>query len=380
MQLLANRRVRIETDIVTRIRRVLSGAAVFMAQVNQEVSPHDIIGTSEVTSGYRNINLASELNVSVGSVKEYLQKSVGQTIYKGELIAIKPAGLLSEQMVVVSPSDSVIDFLDEKTGNLRLNFQHKKESVPAAVFGVVEKVDTETGVVIIRTQVTKIHGVSGGGKLRDGVLRSVGERADLLTGETINPSFADSIIVGGGLIYKDGIHKSVASNVSGIITGGINLKDYLSFSGGKMKPEQMATDIGVSVMICEGFGSIPIGIDIYNKLEQNFGRYAILDGSRSELILPTYNLNAMMKIRATHLPDEVGGNVVGAGNELEAIDLQVGQAVRVIGSNYIGDQGKVLAIDQTLTTLPSGIRTYMLTVETRSRKIRVPYTNVEIID
>lgn len=380
MQLLANRRVRIETDIITRIRRVLSGTAAFMVSVNQEVSPHDIIGTSEVTSGYRNINLASELNVSVDIVKEYLQKQVGQTVYKGELIALKPAGLISEQMVVVSPSDSVIDYLDEKTGNLRLNFQHKKESIPAAVFGVVEKVDTATGVVTIRTQVTKIHGVVGGGKLRDGILRSVGERADLLTGETVNPSFADSIIVGGGLIYKDGIHKAVASNVNGIITGGINLKDYLSFSGGKIKPEQMATDIGVSVMVCEGFGSIPIGIDIYNKLEQNFGRYAILDGNRSELILPTYSLNAMIKIRATHLPSEVGSNVAGSGSECEATNLQVGQSVRVIGSNYIGDQGKVVFIDQTLTTLDSGIRTYILTVETRSRKIRVPYTNVEIID
>ncbi len=380
MPLLANRRIRIETDVVTRIKRVLSGKSTINISVNQEVSPHDILGISEITSGYRNINLSADLNTSPGDVKNFLQKHVGQTVYKGELIALKPAGLLSDQMVVISPSDSVIDSFDEKTGNLRLNFQQKKESIPAAVFGVVEKIDITTGTILIRAQVTKIHGILGSGKLRDGVLRSVGNRSDLLTGDTINPSFSDSIIVGGGLIYKEGIHKAIASNVSGIITGGINTKDYLSLSGGKLKTEQMATDVGVSVVVCEGFGSIPIGIDIYNILEQNFGRYAILDGNKSELILPTYSVNAMLKIRATRLPDEVGGGVVGADSEVEAMGLEVGQSVRVIGSSYLGDQGKVAVIDQGLTTLLSGIRTYVITVETRSRKIRVPYTNLEILN
>lgn len=379
MSLFANRRVRIEKDVVTRIKRILSGKATIQVQIGQEVSPHDILGISEVTSGYRNLNLATDLGVAPDQAKNYLQKKVGQTVYKGELIALKPAGILSEQMVVVSPSDSVIDYFDEKSGALRLNFQHKKENIPAAVFGIIESIDPATGTVLIRTEVTKVHGVLGSGKLRDGILRSVGTRSDLLTGDTINPSFSDSIIVGGGLIYKTGIYKAIASNVSGIITGGINTKDYLSLSGGKLKNMQMATDIGVSVMICEGFGSIPIGIDVYNILEQNFGRYAILDGNKSELILPTYSQDALKKVRATHLPDENSG-AIGTNDEVEMINLEVGQKIRVIGLSYLGDQGEVLTIDKTITVLPSGIRTYMVNIETRSRKIRVPYTNIEIIN
>ena len=120
MPLLANRRIRIETDVITRIKRVLSGRSTINVNINQEVSPHDILGISEVTSGYRNINLPTDLETSPGDVKKFLQKQVGQTVYKGELIALKPAGLLSDQMVVISPSDSVIDSFDEKTGQLLL--------------------------------------------------------------------------------------------------------------------------------------------------------------------------------------------------------------------------------------------------------------------
>jgi len=57
----------------------------------------------------------------------------------------------------------------------------------------------------------------------------------------------------------------------------------------------------------------------------------------------------------------------------------VGMRVRVVGNSYLGEQGKVLAIDQAETLLPSGIKAFLLTLETATRKIKVPVANCEVI-
>ena len=46
----------------------------------------------------------------------------------------------------------------------------------------------------------------------------------------------------------------------------------------------------------------------------------------------------------------------------------------------MGEQGKIISIDKIATTLPSGVVTYMITISTNTRKIRIPYNNVEIIN
>ena len=60
-------------------------------------------------------------------------------------------------------------------------------------------------------------------------------------------------------------------------------------------------------------------------------------------------------------------------------DLRNGMRVRVEGTSFIGEQGTVLAIDQKLTLLESGAKDYLATVETKSRKLKVPVNNLEIL-
>lgn len=116
MDVVVNRRIRIEKDLITRVHRSLAGKGTIKVQVGQEVNPSEIIGESQVSAGFRILNLATELSVSPNEVKKYLQRPIGQKIFRGELLAFKSGGMLQTKKIVTAPTDGILEFLDEKSG------------------------------------------------------------------------------------------------------------------------------------------------------------------------------------------------------------------------------------------------------------------------
>ena len=102
----------------------------------------------------------------------------------------------------------------------------------------------------------------------------------------------------------------------------------------------------------------------------------MLDGNRSRLILPINEQNSMIYIRKTGLPTKLQAD---PSPEVGLWPIREGVRVRIVSTPFLGLQGKVEAIDQTLTKLPSGLETYLVTVGSGSRKIRVPYSNLEVM-
>src|SRR5437879_4024609 len=97
-------RPRIQKDAIVRISKNLKGKGKILVSENQQVQPSDIIGSAQISSGFRIINLAKELKVSATEVGKYLKRPLGQRIYKGELLAEKQ-GFLTGKIIVVSPTD-----------------------------------------------------------------------------------------------------------------------------------------------------------------------------------------------------------------------------------------------------------------------------------
>lgn len=381
MKFPASFRQRVEKGVITRISKSLKAKGKVYVVKGQEVTPSDILGSCEVSSGFRILNLAKLLKIKPAEVQKYLKRSLGQRIYKGELLAHKSGWLLSEKKIVISPNDGILDFLNPKTGDLRLTFLPKKIDLPAGVYGVVEKVDEGRGQIIIRTQVGIIYGMFGSGRVRDGTLHIISRRDEVVGKSFISTNLDGQVLVGGGLIYKDAVTAAISAGVSGIITGGINAKDYKSMSGGRLIfPKKLENDIGVSIIVCEGFGSIPIAEDIYKILITHDGKYVSIDGNSGIINLPSFESSSLSRVRGSRLPplDES----LADDKELTSllVDLKVGFKVRIVGNSYPGEQGKVTALDQTETVLPSGIKTFLATIETRTRKIKVPVANIEVID
>lgn len=379
MSNLVLQRIRIERDIVTRVKRVLKGKGALNIALGQQVSPSDIIGTSLVSSGFRTLNLAELLSVSSDKINKYLKKQIGTRVYKDELLAFKDGGLFGGKKLVISPTDGVLDYINPKTGEIRLTHFAKKTDLPSGVFGIVEAVDHERGLVVIKTQVSRIYGMLGSGRTRDGNLIILGGRDGLINKADISPKYDEHILVGGSLVFKDSISAAISSGVNGIITGGINANDYQSMAGGRILfPHKLENDVGISLLVCEGFGSVAIGEDIYALLKEYNGKFVAMEGNRAILDLPSFESKSIVRVKSTQLPP-----ILDEPPDLEEAiklgELKVGSIVRAVGNTYAGEQGRVSSIDQTETVLPSGVRAILVTIETKRRKIQLPVANLELI-
>lgn len=376
----ASLRVRVVKDVITRIHRSLKGKGQIRVSVGREVTPDEIIGEASVSSGFRTLNLATLLSVPPSQVEKYLAKNLGQRIYKDELLAFKRGALFWGKKVVVAPTDGILDFLNPKTGEVRMTFLPKKQQLPSGVYGVVEVVDKIRGQVIIRTQVSKIYGMFGSGKLRDGTLQFLGKREDLIGQNLMSARLSDNILVGGSLIFKDAISAAISASINGIITGGINAKDFRGMAGGRLNfPRKIENDIGVSIIVCEGFGSIPISGDIYQILSEYEGKFVSLDGNKAIINLPSFESSSIIRVKNTKLPPLRTGALDDNILESGVCELTLGMKVRTLGNAYAGNIGKVVGLDQSETLLPSGIKTFLATIETKRRKIKLPVANIEVI-
>lgn len=381
MELTANLRERVKKDSVIRVKRSLSGAGRISVQPGQELLPQDILGQYQLTAGFVSINIAKPLGVSGKDAESYIQRKKGEKIYKGELLAMK-SGLFGKK-VLTSPTDGVLEEYNSISGELKMKYLPKNMTLTAGVYGIVEEVNAQNGEVIIKTMATEVYGVFGSGKERSGILKILSEKSNLMGQNQVERNMKGQIIVTGALVYREALQHAVAYGVAGIISGGLNSHDFISMSGRidsqtRMQPSsRVGTDIGISVVAVEGFGPIQVGEDIFEEINEYDGKFVFISGNSAKLILPVMDMDIIMTLRNIVLPPRA--RVPEKQAEVIIREIIVGSKIRIIWPPFVGSQGKVVDIDKTPTTLPSGVSTYMLTVETPHKKIKVPYPNVELI-
>lgn len=350
------------------------GPGELTVQTGAEVAPHDILGKSNVSSGYSVINLAKKLSISPIEAQKLLKKPVGSTVFKGELLAEK-SGLLFKKTVIV-PTDGVIDQFDLTTGDLRLKFLAKPIPLTSGVYGIVDRVDMATGTVTIRSMATVIYGVYGSGQQRGGDLHIIGDPHSIIQASQITNQMFSKILVGGALIYKDALKKAVFTGVQAVISGGLNITDFKAIVGSLNPDERSEADVGFSILATEGFGALPLGDEIFSILKLYDGKFVFASGNTKRLFLPNHKEESMITVRKTILPIT---SEIDTHPEAILGELRSGQTVRIVWPPLMGQQGKVISIDSSPTLLESGISTYMALIETPHQKVKVPFPNLEIL-
>lgn len=379
-ELYVSARLRVEKKRLVYLRRHFPAGKNWSFQhlsLNQEVYPADILAEGEISAGFYTVHLAAKLNLPPWQAQTFLKRKIGQTIYRGELLASREELFGLKKTILLSPIDGIIDFYDERKGDLRILIYPKRAKLISGVYGIIEKLSLEENSVVIRTLVDLVYGVSGSGRRREGFLAVLGSSETLVSSRQISGDLEKHIVVGGGFVFKDALEKAINANIQGIVSGGINAGDFRKLNGGHLLgPASKWADSGLTLLLTEGFGSVPIGADIFAVLKEHQDQFAILDGHQALLILPTADQNSMIYIRSSKLPVAAD---LEERNKLQEARLIRGQILRLIAGPYLGYQGSLEEIDQSPTLLPSGIRTFLITVNIASRKIRLPYTNVEVI-
>lgn len=380
MKISATLRERIRQSGALRIRRKLHGPGSITVSVGQVVEPEDVLGRYELSGGFTKINIAKLLKVSPKDGEKFLQRKMGEKIFKGELLGYKKT--LFSKKVLLAPTDAVLEHYDAVSGELNLKYLPKKLQLTSGVYGIVEQKNPDNEI-IIKTQATEVFGLYGSGKQREGVLSLYNDKANLVKKNLITRDLKGRILVTGALIYKDAIRSAINFGIAGIVTGGMNGVDFISMVGsidqlsGNESYAKVGTDVGISIVGTEGFGPIPLGDDIYNLLSRYEGKYVFINGNIAKLIVPSSDPDTVIRIKSIELPPILKDPQ--RPPETRVKELELGNTVRIVWPPYAGVQGKLIAIDKMPTQLPSGVLTYLLTVETIVRKIKVPYPNVEII-
>ncbi len=372
--LYANFRQRILPGRVVFVKRTLPGKVKIDVVKNQEVIPYDVLGSSSINSGFSSINLAQKLHVSISDALKYLERPIGQVIFKGELLASKK-GFFGKTNLL-APTDGILESYNNQTGELRLKFIPRQKPLVAGVYGIIEGINNETGEVLIKTLVTEIRGIYGTGNERGGFLNILSSRGDLASESQIKPEMGGHILVSGALIYGEALRLAAGHGIAGIISGGFNVGDVRSIAG-SIYPEKQNTQASISIIGTEGFGLIPIGDDIFSLINAYNGKFVFIDGKMRRVWLPSLSPDSILTLRKISLPQD---KPIQSLPELNTGTIRIGLKARIIWPPFMGAQGKIEAIDKSVTVLESGISTYLLTIETPSRKIKVPYTNIEIID
>ncbi|MYH84050.1 hypothetical protein F4141_25485 [Candidatus Poribacteria bacterium] len=354
-------------------RLPLEGEVLVEAGVT--VKAEDVVAKADLPGNVQLLNVANILSVPPEEVAEYMLKSVGESVAEGEIIATTKGifGLFKSQ--ARSPIDGTIESVSDVTGQVILREPPMPVEVKAYTDGTVTATLPNEGVTV-ETYGTYIQGIFGIGGETVGDLTVVAESpGDTLTAEQIQPDHRDKILVGGSLVATDAIQKAIQNGVKGIIAGGIDDADLRELLGYELGVAITGSEeIGITLVITEGFGSIAMAEQTFTLLKAREGMKTSINGAtqiragvvRPEILIPLAEATAAAS---------------DAENDTTEGLLEVGSSVRIIREPYFGKLGRVTELPVELQNLETEAQVRVLRVELEDgEQTTLPRANVEAIE
>ena len=347
-----------------------------LVEAGTTVQAEDVVAKADLPGNVQLLNVANLLSVPAEEVIEYMLKPVGEAITKDEIIATTKGlfGLFKSQ--ARSPIDGTIESVSDITGQVILREPPIPVEVKAYTDGTVTEIVPNEGVTV-ETYGTYIQGIFGvGGETVGNLNVVVSSPSDELAAEQILPEHRDDILVGGSLVTTDAIQKAIQQGVKGIIAGGIDDADLRELLGYELGVAITGSEeIGITLVITEGFGSIAIAEQTFALLKAREGMKTSINGAtqiragvvRPEIVIPIASDNAET---TSETEDDATEGI-----------LEVGSSVRIIREPYFGKLGRVTELPVELQNLETEAQVRVLRVELKDgQQTTLPRANVEAIE
>jgi len=363
--------LKIKSSLNLRKRRELPIAGKVLVNKGDTVDFDTVVAEMEMHGEPHIVKANLLLRVDAGEIGQHMLKGVGDEVKEGEVIAqyIALFGLIKRY--VTSPIDGRIDSIGA-SGWVTVRTPPFTVDLKAYIPGKVVEVIPERGVVI-ETTASFIQGIFGIGGETHGILHVIVDSPeDVLTADLITPKYEGAVIVGGSYVTLEALRKAVEVGVAGIVVGGFDGDDLTKFLGYEMGIAITGEEeIGLTLVITEGFGKITMSPRTFELLKQFDGSNVSINGEtqiragviRPEVIIP----HGEMRDRA--VDDELSSG------------MKPGTPIRIIRHPYFGLLGKVssLPVELQVTETESSMRVLEVELED-GRKVIVPRANVEIIE
>ena len=360
-----------ERDVVVKDRQLPLEGEVCV-NVGDVVTADQIVARTELPGKVFPVNIANQLGVDPGRLKEFLKKGEGDTVEKDEVIA-ETNGFMgffkSDAKAVVS---GTIESISSITGQVIFQAHPIPVEVDAYINGRVVEVIPDEGCVV-QTEATFVQGIFGLGGETKGEIAMAAERADqTLSASDISEAHAGKVVIGGGYLTLDALQKAISVGAKAVVTGGFDydeIKELLGYEVGVAITG--GEDLGLTLIVTEGFGDIQMAPATFELLKANAGKRASVNGAT--------------QIRAGVMRPEV---VVTFDEDVsterftapEPVGIGIGDPVRGIRAPYFGMLGKVKSLPVEPMVLDSESKARVMEIEFDNGQVVVlPRANVEAI-
>jgi len=356
--------------VVRRERRLPLKGEVLVSR-GDRVTPGTVVARTDLPGNVQTVNLAARLGIDPARVPESLLLRVGSPVEKGAPVARARSlfGLVTQS--AEAPVSGTIESVSHVTGQLILREPPLPVEVTAYVEGVVAEVIPEEGVVV-EARGSFLQGIFGvGGETSGPVAIAVDAPDRELTRECLSPEHRGAVVVGGASVSYQTLTHARELGVAAIVVAGFDDGDLRRLLGRDLGVAITGSeDLGLTLVLTEGFGRIPMADRAWKLLREGSGRIASVSGAtqiragvlRPEVLIPR--------------SDAGGGDEAGYGT---ALDL--GSMLRVIREPHFGRIGRVVELPAELMALDSEARVRVLVVEFADDGARatIPRANVELI-
>jgi len=356
-----------------RKRRLLPIPGKVLAQMDQQVDALDVVAQTELPGKVFSVNVANRLAVAPDEIKDFMVKKEGEAVKKGEIIAENKPFLKWFKTAIESPVDGTLEAVSLVTGQVLLREPPKLLPIKAYVKGKVVEVTPNFGVTL-ESEGTFIQGIFGiGGETNGEIVMAVSSPDQDLMPENLTEAHRGKIVVGGKHAGLSSIKRAIELGVNAIVVGGIHDRDLRELLGYDIGVAVTGTEkLGVTVIVTEGFGMIPMAEYTFKLLASRNGEKASVSGAtqiragvmRPEIIVPGFPKNV------TECKKDQGRGWI-----------EPGDPIRIIREPHFGVIGTVKSLPPELTVIGSESHARVLTVELAGGEVIViPRANIEVLE
>jgi len=344
-----------------------------MVAQGDRVQAATVVAQTELPGKVHSINVANLLGIAPDEVRDYLIKQEGDSVQKDAVIAENKPFIKFLKTDVRSPVQGTIDTVSTVTGQVLLREPPRRLELLAYIDGTVTDVHPRQGVTIA-TACTLVQGIFGvGGETWGELQMGVASPEEALTPDKLRPDMKGKIVVGGSFLGADTLARAREIGAAALVIGGIHDKDLRALLGYDLGVAITGTEkIGITLILTEGFGTIPMAVKTFALLSKHQGQKASVSGAtqiragviRPEIIIPADGALADQGSAAA----ERGG-------------IQPGDHVRIIRDPLFGKIGQVSALPPDLRQIEteSHVRVLEVGFPDQTRAI-IPRANVEILE
>lgn len=336
------------------------------------VKAKDLVAKTELPGKIYPMNVRGELGLNKPEeLIEAMLKKEGDYVKKGEVVARTKGFLGFFKSEYKSPIEGTISQISHFSGQVVFNEPPIPVEIDAYFDGkVVETFDKEG----VKNQSVGAHiqGILGlGGETYGEVIMAVKTPSELLEETHITDEMKGKIVVGGSRITSGALNKAKEVGVAGVVVGGFDYEDIRSILGQDLGVAITGHEkIGLTLVLTEGFGEIPMAKRTFDLLKRFEGFKAAINGA-------TQIRAGVMRPEIIIIHDEA---VSGSTKDYTTDGIVPGDQVRVIRYPYFGKIGTIIDLPVELKQMESGTWVRTILAEIDGEEVYVPRQNIEVIE